>query len=200
MLSHHRQHPWLRLFQAISVAQKVFSSFFSLFLFTNNFTEKLQTTAGLELGSSESRASTLNTCHHHGPKKVFEQNVSRNRSIGSQRWMQIPTHNFENEILVRRNQTVGQSMYLAQLVERPRFEAIHQQYFTFNCIEKTMKTLGEVSLYGWSPVSLVWNQYLQYIQITTYTLVCLNSVQLNWIPAVQFPYGERSVDKDRKGD
>ena len=134
----------------------------------------------MELGSSESRASTLNTCHHHGPKKVFEQNVSRNRSIGSQRWMQIPTHNFENEILVRRNQTVGQSMYLAQLVERPRFEAIHQQYFTFNCIEKTMKTLGEVSLYGWSPVSLVWNQYLQYIQITTYTLVSSPMVRGLW--------------------
>ena len=35
--------------------------------------------------------------------------------------------------------------------------------------------IGEVSLYGWSPVLQVWVQLLHYIQITTYFLALIRS-------------------------
>ena len=70
---------------------------------------------------------------------------------------------------------------------------ISLSFIILNISDREHSLLGEGSLYGMSPVLIVWIDLLHYVQETTYFLCWSSPVLLNWRPAVQWSFPQRWV-------
>ena len=68
---------------------------------------------------------------------------------------------------------------------------ISLSFIILNISDREHSLLGEGSLYGMSPVLIVWIDLLHYVQETTYFLCWSSPVLLNWRPAVQWSFPQR---------